>query len=291
MINISIIVPVFEGENFIIPFFTFFKANPLPNGIELIIVDNGSKDSFYNKFVNSGSEINNCTILKYSKKQSSYAARNYGFLKAKGNIIAFTDFDCLITENYINELMNFPASELNLVSGKIELYHVKNNIYEVFDKYAYLKQEEYFDNNYAATANLILNRNTFIKLKGFKELTSGGDNEFCKRSIKNGFCIKYDENLLVKHPLRGSYIEHIKKTKRLGIGHGQLFKTKNIKGLNKIFFLVKTFIGVFFPFHQLNIFYRIIKKEQVTFVNFFLLFRLCFNVGMIQRIQILKKSI
>ena len=291
MIKISIIVPVYEGENFIIPFFSFFKANPLPNEIELIIVDNGSTDVFYNKLVTHGETIINCNIYRYSKKQSSYAARNYGFSKAKGNVIAFTDFDCLITENYINELINFPNSEFNLVSGKIELYHIKNNIYEVFDKYAYLKQEEYFDNNYAATANLVLNRNTFIKLKGFKELTSGGDNEFCKRSIINGFCIKYNENLLVKHPLRGSYIEHIKKTKRLGIGHGQLFKTKNIKGLNKILFLLKTLIGVFFPFHQLKIFYRIIKKEQVTVGNFFLFFRLCFNVGMIQRIQILKKSI
>lgn len=291
MIKVSIIVPVFEGQNFINNFFNFFKLNPLPSDIEILIVDNCSSKKFYENLLRISDTIFNCKVLKYTKKRSSYAARNYGATQAKGQIFAFTDFDCMISEDYINELMYFPMSEFNLVSGKIELYHIKNNIYEVFDKYAYLKQEEYFDNNYAATANLVLNRNTFNKLKGFKELTSGGDNEFCKRSIKNGFCIKYNENLLVKHPLRGSYMEHIKKTKRLGIGHGQLFKTKNISGLNKFIFLIKTFTGVFFPFHQLKIFYRIIKKEQVTFVDSFLLFRLCFNVGIIQRIQILKKSI
>ena len=291
MIKVSIIVPVFEGEEFIKPFFSFFKANPLPNEIELIIVDNGSKDIFYNNLVFISNKINNCSVFSYSDVQSSYAARNYGFSKAKGEIIAFTDFDCLITKKYIEELTNIPVSETNLISGRIDLFHLKNNIYEVFDRYAYLKQEEYFDNNYAATANLVLNKNTFIKLKGFKELTSGGDNEFCKRSARNGFKIKYNKKLLVKHPLRDTYIEHIKKTKRLGIGHGQLFKSKNINGITKILFLVKTFIGVFIPFHQLIIFCKIIKNEKFKFSEFFLLLRLCYNVGMIQRIQILKKSI
>ena len=252
MIKVSIIVPVFEGQNFIIPFFSFFKANPLPNEIELIIVDNGSTDVFYNKLVTHGESIINCNIYRYSKKKSSYAARNYGATQARGQIFAFTDFDCLITKDYINELMYFPTSEFNLVSGKIELYHIKNNIYEVFDKYTYLKQEEYFDNNYAATANLILNRNTFIKLKGFKELTSGGDSEFCKRSIKNGFFITYNENLVVKHPLRGSYIEHIEKTKRLGIGHGQVFRLKKTGKIENLLFFLKNSFGVFIPLHQLK---------------------------------------
>ena len=66
---------------------------------------------------------------------------------------------------------------------------------------------------------------------------------------------------------------------------------KNINGINKILFLLKTFIGVFIPFHQLIIFFKIIKNEKFKFSEFFLLFRLCYNVGMLQRIEIIKKSI
>ena len=224
MIKVSIIVPVFQGDEFVIPFFSYFKFNQLPSNIELIIIDNGSNQDFYNNLLEISKKINNCKILSYKEKKSSYAARNFGSRYAKGDILAFTDFDCKLTKKYIIELQKLSISDIDIISGKIELYHIKNNIYEIFDSYAYLNQEQYFKKNYAATANLVLRRDAFHKLNGFIELKSGGDNEFCKRAIENGYQIYYNENLLINHPLRGSYIEHIRKTKRLGIGHGELFK-------------------------------------------------------------------
>lgn len=291
MIKVSIIVPVFEGQHFIKQFFNFTKSNSLPPNIELLIVDNGSSKIFYENLLKISDTTMNCRVLRYSDKQSSYAARNYGASRSSGQVIAFTDFDCVLTKQYIKTLQDYPITEINLVSGKIELFHVKNNIYEIFDRYAYLKQEEYFDNNYAATANLLLAKDTFEKLKGFKELTSGGDNEFCKRAVNNGFEIDYCENLLVKHPLRGTYNEHIKKSKRLGRGHGQLFKIKKKNRVQKFFFLVKTSFGIFIPIHQIFIFYKIMKVENIKFKEIFSLFRLCYAVGMFQRYEIIKKSI
>ena len=91
--------------------------------------------------------------------------------------------------------------------------------------------------------------------------------------------------------MRGTYTEHIKKAKRLGKGHGQLFKIKKMEGLRKALFLLKTLFGVFVPVHQLSIFFRIMKNEKIKLVEFFPLFRLCYNVGMLQRIQILKEAL
>jgi len=291
MIKVSIIVPVYQGDEFITPFFSYFKFNQLPSNIELIIIDNGSNQDFYNNLLEISKKINNCKILSYKEKKSSYAARNFGSRYAKGDILAFTDFDCRITEKYIIELKKLSISDIEMISGKIELFHIKNNIYEVFDSYAYLKQELYFNKNYAATANLVLTKDTFYKLKGFKELKSGGDNEFCKRAKENGFLIIYNENLLIKHPLRGSYAEHIIKTKRLGKGHGELFKLKKSNLIQKLTFILKTIIGIIIPFHQLSLFIKIILNKKVSIKNFFILLKLCFMVGSIQRIEILKKSI
>ena len=128
-------------------------------------------------------------------------------------------------------------------------------------------------------------------MNGFIELKSGGDNEFCKRAIENGYQIYYNENLLINHPLRGSYIEHIRKTKRLGIGHGELFKLKKTNFIQRLIFIIKTTIGVIIPFHQLSLFLKIILNEKISIKNFFPLLKLCFMVGSIQRIEILKKSI
>lgn len=291
MKRISIIVPVYNGADFLKSFFRIFHQDLNFSGIEVLIVDNGSSQEFSRDLHKEAEKFSFISVYSYDEKKSSYAARNFGFKQSVGEIIAFTDFDCVLTPQYIKELTEFPLSEKDIVSGKIELFHVKNNIYEIFDRNAYLKQEEYFDNKYAATANLILCRETFSKLTGFEALTSGGDNEFCKRAIANGFGIKYNSQLLVRHPMRGTYTEHIKKAKRLGKGHGQLFKIKNIGGLRKVLFLVKTSCGVLLPVHQLSIYFRIIKNEKITFKDVFLLFRLCYNVGMLQRIQILKKAL
>lgn len=291
MKRVSIVVPVYNGGEFLEPFFRIFYQDLNFNDIEVLIVDNGSPEPFYGALQEEAEKFDFISVYSYEEKKSSYAARNFGFKQSVGEIIAFTDFDCVLTPQYIQELTKFPSDEKNLVSGKIELFHVKNNIYEIFDRNAYLKQEEYFDNKYAATANLILCRETFSKLTGFKALTSGGDNEFCKRAIANGFDIKYNLELLVKHPMRGTYTEHIKKAKRLGKGHGQLFKIEKIGGLRKILFLIKTLFGVFIPVHQLSIFFRIMKNEKIKIVEFFPLLRLCYNVGMLQRIQILKKAL
>jgi|TARA_B100001971_G_scaffold212256_1_gene241936 glycosyltransferase involved in cell wall biosynthesis len=66
------------------------------NEYEIIVADNGSTDNtldIANKYINNYS-----ILVKYvieSNVQSSYAARNKGINIAKGDILAFTDSDCI----------------------------------------------------------------------------------------------------------------------------------------------------------------------------------------------------
>ena len=291
MIKVSIIVPVYQGDEFIIPFFSYFKFNQLPSNIELIIIDNGSNQDFYSNLLEISKKINNCKILSYNEKKSSYAARNFGSRYAKGDILAFTDFDCKLTKKYIIELQKLSISDFDMISGKIKLFHIKNNIYEIFDRYAYLKQDEYFKNNYAATANLVVKKDIFLKLRGFKEVFSGGDNDFCKRAYIKGYFLNFNNKLIVKHPLRSTLNDHLNKAKRLGIGYSQLFKINKKNTIKNFFFITKTLIGLLFPFHQLQIFLKIILNEKVDVKNILPLLKLCFIVGFYQRIQIFKNDI
>lgn len=287
----SIVVPVNNGGEFIDSFFSYFEKKQISNLIEIIIVDNNSSEFFLEELQNKVLSFDYITLYSYNALKSSYAARNFGVEKSKGKIIAFTDFDCVLTDAYFTELLKINDSQVNLLSGKIKLFHVINNVFEIFDEYAYLKQEEYFDSNYAATANLVVSKDSFYQIGGFREMISGGDNEFCKRAVSRGYTIKYNSKMEVKHPLRGSFIEHIKKTKRLGKGHAQIFQLKNANYFMTMVFLLKNFIGVFFPIHQLKIFYKIKKNENISFKETLILFKLCFSVGAIQRIQILKKTL
>lgn len=291
MVKISIIIPVFNGYSFIDNFFkNFFKIEKISD-IEVIIVDNNSDKLFLNKLISKSKSFKNTEVYSYNEKKSSYAARNFGASKALGKILAFVDFDCVITDDYIKEILKIECQDNLLISGKVELYHLSNNIYEIFDKYAYLKQEEYFKNNYAATANLIISKYSFVELNGFKDFISGGDNEFCKRAISNKFQIIYNKKLIVKHPMRGSFDDHLKKSIRLGMGHGQIFLEKKQKNIKLMIFVIKNLIGFFIPLHQLKIFLKISLKEKLNFSSIVTLFYLCICVGSIQRFHIIKKTI
>ena len=283
MVKYSIIVPVLNGYDFIVPFQTCLQY--LPRDVEILIVDNGSDLNFINKLKSNFSDIENVKIYSYTNKKSSYAARNYGVTKARGKVINFVDFDCVITKEYFDNLPKNDVDGDNLVAGAVKLFHVSNNIYEQFDKYAYLKQEAYSEKNYAATANLSLTAKSFEKIGGFKEFTSGGDNEFCKRAIGKGFKIKYNENIIVKHPLRSSLQEHIKKAIRLGIGHGQLLNEKN---KSRYLNFIKHIVLIFIPFHQIKLFFKVTTNERVDFLNLIKLLNLCFLVSFYQRLNIIR---
>ena len=50
--------------------FSYFKFNQLPSNIELIIIDNGSNQDFYNNLLEISKKINNCKILSYKEKKA-----------------------------------------------------------------------------------------------------------------------------------------------------------------------------------------------------------------------------
>lgn len=291
MKRISIIVPVYNGYEFLNPFFEIFKKEINFDEIEILIIDNNSSIKFLEALILKAQKYDFISVYSYNKKRSSYAARNFGFSKSMGDIIAFTDFDCLLTKSYIKELRDQTDEIDSLISGKVELFPFKNNYFEVFDKTTYLKQEEYFNKGYAATANLVLNRKIFKNVGGFREITSGGDSDFCKRAITKGYDIIFNKSLIVKHPLRNSYEDHIKKAKRLGIGHGQVFCLRKTGKFEYLLFFLKNIFGVFIPLHQFIIFFKILISGKIKFKNIFGLFILCFAVGSLQRIEIIKQII
>lgn len=291
MIRVSIIVPVFESPEFIESFFKFFYQNPLPNQIELIIVDNGSTDVFYNELVTQSKSIINCNIYQYSEKQSSYAARNFGVSKSKGQVLAFTDFDCILSETFINELLNIDVNIKYIISGKVDLFFIQNNIYEFFDNHYYLDQQRYSAYKKGVTANLVVPRFIFYDLNGFADFTSGGDGEFCHRVNINGYGFKYNDNLVVKHPSRSSLTEHTKKAKRIGIGTGQYFLKINHAKLPRFLMILKNLILIVFPFHQIKVGIRIMKNEPVRIMDLHKLLFLLYSVSFLQRVNIVRTVI
>jgi len=71
---------------------------------EVIVIDNDSSKQHWEKLLRLKSLYK--IILLKEPKSSSYAARNKGLQEAKGNIVAFTDSDCIPYPNWIEMGVN-----------------------------------------------------------------------------------------------------------------------------------------------------------------------------------------
>ncbi len=191
-------------------------------GLELIVVDNGSNVPLT---LPSGS----LAKLLVCEQPGSYAARNRGVAASKGDYLVFTDSDCSPHELWIQTLTNFYANEGNqnkIVAGHVivvPLEEGKENIYEAYDCLLGLDQKKCVRRGYAITANLACSRKVFDQVNGFDASRfSGGDADFVRRAVKQGYDLVYLNEAVVYHPARNSYQELDKKSKRV-IG-GQIRK-------------------------------------------------------------------
>ncbi|MFW5781093.1 MAG: glycosyltransferase, partial [Bacteroidota bacterium] len=197
---------------------------------EVLFVDNGSNDgtsALIHSFIDGHPELD-CRVLVYVEKKSSYAARNFGVEHAKGDIFAFTDADCILRDDYIQNIVNVFSSleSQNLIlSGNIELM-VENprNIWENFDQSSFLQNKSSHLVNKVATANMVVSKETFFQVGYFLEVRSTGDSEWSQRSVQKGNKIEFHPDILVYHPTRKTFGEINKKFSRLGFGKGQRWK-------------------------------------------------------------------
>ncbi|MCD6553136.1 MAG: glycosyltransferase [Anaerolineae bacterium] len=97
----SIIVPVCNGEHNIADCLESLCGQEYPaDRFEIIVVDNNSRDST--------AEVVRQYPVRYiqEEKPGSYAARNTGARSARGDILAFTDADCIADPNWLQAISN-----------------------------------------------------------------------------------------------------------------------------------------------------------------------------------------
>lgn len=194
---------------------------------EIIAINNNSNDTVPADFTIPA----NCKIIG-EKTPGSYAARNAALKIAKGDIIGFTDSDCIPDKNWIKNAVDYFENNKNCsrIAGKIEIFFnsSKPSKAELYDKLYAFNQREYVENSgTSVTANLFTYKNVFDKIGYFNNnLMSGGDFSWGTVAHKNGFKIDYVESIVVNHPARKNLKELIKKERRVG-GSQAIFLTKN----------------------------------------------------------------
>jgi len=226
---VSVVVPVWNDAERLAGCLRSLEKQTYPAHLyEVIVVDNGSTDSV------SG-VVASCANARVviEQRAGSYAARNTGVREAVGEVIAFTDSDCLPAPDWIERaIVHLINNRGTVVAGRIEIFPrsaLHPNGVEQYETLVALAQKEFVNNyGFGATANLFVFKEVFERVGYFlADLKSGGDLEWGRRLKKHDFTIEYFEDVCVRHPARFSLSQLYFKILRVT---GGLCDLKRMKG-------------------------------------------------------------
>jgi glycosyltransferase involved in cell wall biosynthesis len=214
----SVIIPTFQDWDRLQRCLESLNQQSLDKGKFEIIVVNNKPDAQVPIF-----DLPENAILVSESKPGSYAARNTGLKLAKGDVIAFTDSDCLVDRCWLESAKEIflQQKDIERIAGKINLIFKKEkkSAVECYELVYAFDQKDNVRKGLAVTANFLAKKSLFDRLGFFDEnLFSGGDYQWNRIASKVGSKIVYSETTLVSHPARHTFDELRKKAKRVAAG-------------------------------------------------------------------------
>jgi GT2 family glycosyltransferase len=200
-----------------------------PERREFIIVDNGSTDR-------TAEIIKSFPVqYLYERRRGVSYARNRGIEASIGEIVAFTDPDCVVSTVWLNELVNaFDEQDVGGVAGAIIPYPGQTSAERYAARIRSHTQERPMSHPlhpFAMTPNIAFRREVFQRIGYFDTRFPGGgweDADLCWRFFREtNLKLKYPPRAVVFHRYRTTakafFIQHV----RYGYGLAILFTKYN----------------------------------------------------------------
>jgi glycosyltransferase involved in cell wall biosynthesis len=191
---------------------------------EIIVVDDGSKDKtrdVLDDFVQK-SPLVKC----FSQTNAGLsAARNTGIKNSSGEIICFTDDDCIATKDWIERLVSGYAEGIGGVGGRI----IAKNLDSIVERYS--EKSKFFDQEAFRDIFIIGANSSYLKVAlgkaGYFDEAfryAGDDVDMGVRVRSGGYKFVYVKDAIVYHNHRSSLRDMIKQVYGYGKSYARLHK-------------------------------------------------------------------
>ncbi|MEJ2153696.1 MAG: mycofactocin biosynthesis glycosyltransferase MftF [Desulfobacteraceae bacterium] len=206
--SVSVIVPVRNRPKEITACLAALTALNYPREkLEIIVVDDASDDGTPDAIV----RFPQVRLLPMQQHRQASYCRNRAAEMAQGEILAFTDSDCLADAGWLKELVPaFRDRTLGALGGWVDAAGEKNPLDRYEKVKSALKMGTWFRRSdqtekffYVPTCNFLVRKDLFARLGGFREsLYVGEDVDFCWRLQDEGFAMEYRPMGRISHKHR-----------------------------------------------------------------------------------------
>ncbi len=223
--TLSVIVPVMNMEKTIQDTLeSLMKLDYPEDSIEIIIVDGNSKDKT-RKIVQEYP-----VILVDQEGHGLNAARNTGIKYSQGELLVYTDGDCVVPEDWALKIAkNFDDPRIGFVGGAMEGYdkdnvlsnYVDETVFQISPDFDYrIETHDLRLYQFPAGANMAFRRKALERVKFFDEnITYGFDDlQPVEEMGFKGFRIVLEPDIIIKHQHRNTLRELLKQHFNYGRG-------------------------------------------------------------------------
>jgi glycosyltransferase involved in cell wall biosynthesis len=257
----SVIIPVYNRPDEVDELLESLTNQQYTN-FEVIVVEDGStlpcKD-----VVDHYSEMLN---LKYFTKENTGpgTTRNFGAERANGDFFIFFDSDCIIPQQYFQEIENgLNKHNVDAFGGPDRAHSSFTPIQKAinYSMTSFLTTggirggKERFDKFYPRSFNMGISKKAFVETGGFSKLRFGEDVDFSMRLIEGGFSTQLFPKAFVYHKRRTDFRKFYRQVYNSGIArinlhllHPRALKIVHLlPSAFVIGMILSTLIGLFFP--------------------------------------------
>lgn len=195
--RVSVVVPVKDDRRVEACLASLREATPEGVGVQVVVVDNGSSEAFQRWLVDVAGGF--ARVLR-EPRPGAYAARNRGVAAADGEVVFFTDADCVVRPGWFEAGLGLIGEGYDIVqgySGATGGGRIQRLLQARYERR--LRRLRYGAPTETDTRNLAVRRAVFSQLVFNERYRRVGDTEFGLRAEQLGYRVGYAPTMRVDH--------------------------------------------------------------------------------------------
>ena len=224
---------------------------------EVIIVDDGSDDGSVDVIKKFILRKKNFKLIVLPENSGPAHVRNKGVLEAKGDVVLFTDSDCIPYKTWISRMVEpFYDESVAGASGTYKTWNSESMIarfigYEIALRHRRMAKRASID--FIGTFSAAYRKDVFLNENGFDEkfrIASGEDTDFSYKLSSKGYKMVFVKEAFVYHRHPDKVFWYLKQKLGRGFWRVRLYRKhiSKVKGESYTPFRVLVQIPLFFVF-------------------------------------------